>query len=497
MTPHYRRAALAVVYIVVAIALAAFGAVPAVAQTPSPSPSPSGSHGANSHSHGPGSHGSPSPSPSQAQSSPSPSPSQAQSSPSPRPAPRVLLDVGSPVLLGQVGDLIAYSIRVEVDEPADEVVVVASIAPELNVESVPLNDAVAAMSSGRHGDTEDIVWVLEDVAPNHPIDLVWYGRVAQAGDMEATTVVEARTGENSATDAAHTFLASAPSVQAEGIAAPRVAGKVVRFVPVAAAPDGSLLPVTGWSPSGTLWLAFALIVLGALLIGMSILRPRQVVTLLLTLLVTAACTTSERPEPSSAPPPSPQDEVEAEEKDPKPKDQVLGIQIRRDPQEAEAEIEAAEEAAETDTASTEAEPVDPPITYRRIVVPGPPVPEPLEQPSATGDNTVAFEWDEAGRSVVTATSGIVFSPDQLSSITTTLEWGSEGLESTVELTNTSSEPLRVQGILVLEIVANGTVVATLDSEPIDVILDPDGSVRAGYRYLLPSGEYLETSKFQD
>lgn len=490
MTPHRRTPAsgirrrtlaLGTSFIVLAVVLAGLAAVPALAQTPSPTPSSS-----------------PTPTPSESQASPSPSPTQSSPSPSPEPEPDGAVDVSttSPVLLGQVGDTVTYSIHVEVTEPTSELVVLANVAPELDVAGVPLNDAVESMSAGRHGDDEDIVWVLEDVEPGTPIDLIWYGRVAHAGDLEATSVIEARTDEASATDAAHTFLGAAPSVDAEGTAKPEVRGKVVRMVPVpAAAPaGGSLLPVTGWSPEASLWFAFALLVTGSALIGISVARPRarHAVALLMVLLVTAACT-SDQPEQSSAPTPpaqeDPQEEEAEKERPDKPKDQVLGIQIRRDPDEVEAE-------ATEETVSEETAPVTPEITYRRVVVLGPEVPDPVQQPPAEGDNTVSFDWDEDVREVATATSGIVYYPEQLSSITTALNWDEEGLTSNVMLTNTSSEPLRVQGTLILEIVKDGETAATLTSDPIDVILAPEGSVEVGYRYLLPSGEYLVTSNFQ-
>lgn len=479
MTPS-RTLASGISLVVMAVMLAVLAAVPAVAQTPSPTPSSSASPSPSASSHA----------------SPSPSPSPSQGSPSPEPGPHAAVDVSvaSPVLLGQVGDTVTYSINVEVTEPTPELVVVTTVAPELDVAGVPLNDAVESMAFGRHGDDEDIVWVLEDVTPGAPVELIWHGLVAQAGDLEATSVVEARTDDASATDATQTFLASEPSAEAEGTAAPSVRDKVVRMVPVpAAAPDGSLLPVTGWSPESTLWVAAVLLALGLLLIAVSLARPRarQTVALLMVLLVTAACT-SDSPEPSAAPTPpteTQEDEAGEDERPDKPKDQVLGIQIRRDPEELEAE--QAEEVA-----STEAESVNPPVTYRRVVVLGPEAPEPVQQPPAEGDNTVSFAWDEGGRTVGTATSGIVFNADQLSTITTALNWSDDGLTSDILLTNVTSEPLRVQGTLVLEIVKDGDTAATLTSDPIDVTLAPEGSVEVGYRYLLPTGEYLVTSNFQ-
>jgi hypothetical protein len=136
------------------------------------------------------------------------------------------------------------------------------------------------------------------------------------------------------------------------------------------------------------------------------------------------------------------------------------------------------------------------ITYRRVVTVTSGTDEPEMQPGRTSDNALSFAWDESGREVQQATSGIRFTADQPSAMTVGLSWDSDGLSTNVRLANTSSEPLRVDGSVILEIMDSGTVVSTLASEPVDVVLAPGGEAIVTYRYLLPSGEYTLSSTFQ-
>lgn len=485
-----------------------------------PKPSPSGHQPADqgSKAHQPAPSASPEPGP---PASPGPrpaSPAPGEGAPDPRPTPgdrptappetgEIAVAARSGVLLGQVGDGVTYSIHVEVTEPHERLVVTASVPEEVDISSIPLHDRAEAISSARRGAREDIVWVLRDVLPEEEIDLYWSGVVATAGDLEATTEVEARAGGRSATAEARTFLAGTAGLRTEGVAPAdtQVLGKVVRLIPTArSAPAGSaLLPVTGWSPAPMLWLGLGFVACGTLLlVTASDRRRRRALALMAVLAITAACTpvTESPPEIGAPPAETPADEDSSDE----PDDQVKGKVIYRDDATPPSRGPETEVATQQEPQPTQQEPQEPApagsegtgITYRRVVEVVPIDVDPAVQEPRASDNTVYVSWNEAARAVDVATSGTRFTADQRSTLMTSLTSDSDGLGSVVELTNTSEAPLHVRGRLVLQISQGDEVVGTLGSRPIDVVLAPRGSVEVSYRYLLPTGEYLLTSNFQ-
>ena len=454
---------------------------PVLAQaTPSPSPSPSGS-----------SSPSPTPTPSRTQDpQPSPEPSSTPSDPE----AAIDLDLEASELLGQVGDLVEYSVEVRVTEPVDKLVVTGSVPIEMDITAIPVDDEADAISSGKRGAYEDIVWVLRSLTPNDPVSLQWTGRVTDPGDLVAKATVQAKIGSESSSAEAETFLAAPPKVHLEGTTSPQVKGKIVRFVPVerSAAAPGSLIPVTGWSPTPFLWAALGLMALGFFLVSIAGWRSatRQAAVLLLVMVITAACTSST---PDQAAKDEPSDPAPTTEESPpaevgkQPKDRVKGIQIRRD-------------AVPTTVPTTGEEPVpttEPGLvpTYRRVVVqvPGQEV---STQESRATENSLSFVWDESARAVTQATSSIMIVPGATSRMTVSLGGDADGLLARIALENTSDQPLHVDGTMTLEVWDGSELVATLTAEPIDVVLEPDGTAEATYRYLLPTGEYSLSGLFE-
>lgn len=387
-------------------------------------------------------------------------------------------------LLGQVGDIVEYTIHAEVAEPSSKLVVTVLVPPEMDVASVPLDDAADAIQAGLHGDQEDIVWVLGSVTPGNPVELHWFARVTLAGDLQATAVAEARTTAGRAQDETDTFLAAPPQVATQGSQPARVLGKVIHRVPIA---PGSVLPVTGWSPAGMLWLAFACLALGSLLLVIGLTGYRRTTALVLLLGLSASCT----PAPNEAG--APHEETHAApqaEKDAAPRDRVLGIRIHNPPAPSEtdeAPVEASQPSSPDAGATT---------TYRRVITEVQADLDLVTQDDREGDNTLSFAWAEPERQVATATSGLLLAAEQPSSLTAGLSWDTDGLLSLVRLQNMSSKPLRVQGELILEITGSGGARSTLSSGPVDIILAPQGLVLVSNRYLLPSGEYTLTSSFR-
>jgi hypothetical protein len=391
--------------------------------------------------------------------------------------------------LSEIGDVVEYSVHAEVAEPTDNLVVSVSVPAELDVSSVPLDDQAEAISAGLHGKKEDIVWVIGDAKPGDSIDLQWFGRVSAPGDLMATAVAEARTDDASATDAADTFLAAPPQVATEKAQPTEVLGKVIKRVPVTIpAPAGAVLPVTGWSPSGPLWIAFALLAFGGLLmlIGVTGMGAARITALVLVLAVMTACTTATN-DNSAAPTDGATEAAPEPEVEPTPADQVKGKRIfNNDPA-----------VVGTDEATDSTEPPATITLYRNVLVDVDVDADLLAQTDRTSDNTMSFSWTEPDRNVATATSGLMFTPEPISELMVGLTWTEDGLTSSVTLTNASSEPLRVQGRLLLDVTDSSGTGTSLSSDPMDVVLAPGGEVEATYRYLLPTGEYTLISRFEN
>lgn len=474
------RRSLALLVLAAIAGMVLAGGPSAIAQTPTPSPSASSSV---SPSPTPSSTASPSSTPTP---TPTPSPSPSQSN---QPPPSdIQIQSRSSDLVAPVGELVTYTVEVQATGDP-KVLVTVEVPPEIDVESVPLNDNVSDMAATKHGIAEGIVWNV-DTSGGTPVELHWVGRVVASGDLEATSVIRAETKHAAAAATQQTFLASTATPDVEGVAPPKVKGKVVKMVPVRVPAEtvgpGAVLPMTGWSPVGPLWSAFVLFLLGSLLLVLSRnrMRVRDIVALSLLIAVSVACTTATEPQAKDATTESaPQVTDEATEStETKVPDQVLGKRIHANAD----DLAASEDVAEDATSAFE-------IVYERVLVevPGEPV---ADQPTRVGDNTVSFLWDEDRRIVETATSGIMFTADQPSALTTGLDWNENGLNSVVTLENSSGEPLRVKGTVQLQ-VSSGSASSTLNSDPIDVILAPGGSVAVSFHYLLPSGDSNVTSLF--
>ena len=390
--------------------------------------------------------------------------------------------------LGEIGEIVQYTVHAEVAEASENLVVTVSVPPEMDVSSVPLDDQAEAISASRHGTKEDIVWVVGDVTAGQAVDFHWSAEVTEPGDLMATAVANAKTDAAKASESTDTFLAARADVATTKAEPTKVLGKIIKMVPVTIpAPDGAVLPVTGWSPTGWLWTSIACVGLGSLLllIGLARSGARRTGALVVALGILTSCTPAQD-ETVTAPPETQSTPEAADEADEPPADEVKGKRIFNNDPAATTEglpVPAAEEPAVI-------------TIYKRVITDAPADLDLVTQDDRAGDNSLSFTWAEPDREVATATSGVIFTPEQISSLTVGLEWDTDGLNSGVTLENTSSEPLRVQGELILEIAGPGGVGEKLNSGPVDVVLAPGGLVQVSYRYLLPTGEYTLISSFE-
>ena len=439
--------------------------------------------------------------------SPSPSPSSTPpSKPDGDPAgPATTLDLDTSVseILVEVGGTFRYTVTVRNtgDEPLEGVIVVDEVAPEVDVVSVPISDDVDAVQLGRSPRGEDIVWNVGHMRAGEEITLEWTARAASAGDLMAVNEVSAEAEKIPSRSASSTtFLASDEGVRAANPKAAPVTKKVVvlgtRLVR-APSSDGAALPITGMEVIPYLLAAAVLIGLGSVLNSRGRRRSRVAIGAMVALLVLSACVTS-APQDEAA---EPRDEEVTEtepEPDPKPSDQVLGKRLTRSPEEAAQDEVEGEDVTEATEEVAEAAPefiTEQVREVKTVVVP----PEELVSgplASRDGDNQMSFDWDLDTRTIPTAASSVMFFPEATTELMTSLEVEGDAISVVVTLTNISDEPIDVSGRLVHIVSGADGEIAEFTSEPIDMILNPDGDVKAEFSYLLPTGSYSAASAFR-
>lgn len=452
----------------------------------------------------------------QAQASPTPSPSATPSpaaSPSPSPSgppdgdpegpvPALALETSVSELLVEVGGTFRYTITVRNtgDEALEGVIVTDEVAPEIDVVSVPVPDEVEAVQLGRSPLHEDIVWNVGRMEPGEEIALEWVAQAASAGDLIAVNEVSAEADRTpSRSSSSTTFLASDDGVRAANPPAAPVTKKVVvlgtRLVR-APSTGGAVLPVTGMDVLPWAAGAAALIGLGAVLSSAARRRSRVAAGAIVVLLLLSACVGS-TPQDQAAEPA--QDETtEPEVKpEPKPSDQVLGTRLTRSPEEA-AEDLATEDATESIEEQTETAPEFVTEEFREVktvVVP----PEELVSGSLAsrdGDNHMTFDWDLDTRSIPQAASSVIYLAEATTELLTTLRVEGDAIAVVVTLRNVGDAPIDVSGRLVHLVSGADGEIAEFTSDPIDMVLNPDGKVTAEFSYLLPTGRYSSTSEFR-
>lgn len=417
-------------------------------------------------------------------------------------------------LLVQVGDSGAFSLtlRNNSNRVVEDAVVVAEIAPELDVVGVTPIVEADAVQLGRSRSGEDIVWTFAELEPGQQIDLTWTAQAVVAGDLEATNTAEAWAPDApTETTTQTTYLGYVRGVRTTSgtpSSGPRVEERVVTtLVPVTRQIGGSaagVLPLTGATPTAAVAVALALIGLGGalLLLGGNGVQGRGVAVGLLALILAASACVSDPDGAASDPPKgaaseaapdaaSPEDEKGAGDDD-EEEDRVLGLRIEKErPQTGEGDTtadpdpEAPAEAPATEVVFQEV------TTIERVLVGGG---QPAAQTlgSRDGDNQVSMAL--AG-GAPTITSSRMISADQSEELLVTAGGSSSALTATVSLRNLSDRPLVVRGTLVLEIAAATGASSELTSD-VDVELQPGADTSADFSFSLPSGEYALTSAFR-
>lgn len=419
-------------------------------------------------------------------------------------------------LLAKVGDELDHELVVSNtgDEPLRSVVIVERVAPEINVIGAPLVRGVDAVQIGRYLEQEDIVWVIDKLAPGKKVRLPWRSVVQEAGDLEVTTSARARAeGAEPATASAENFLAS-PETPTEPENPPftPIRKRVAIVVPAVGSVDG-VLPLTGV----TVWWWVGIGVL-SMLVGMTLwrlsspsARSRRVpAAVWLLCVLTAACVSSS------------DDIPQAGDRTP----EVKGKRIERggdepsDPAGAEPDEENGSDGdgnqqqdtgggndgtGGTDEGDGEPEPptvvgTDPSPDPDPVTNTVPPAEEdtiafvtrsitlsdlPVGAAESVSGSSGTFTWDEGARAITSATSQRMLLPDQAFSVLTEVRDDDGTITVTVTLRNESEdERLAVNGHFV-----HSVGDTELRSNEVDTILSPRGDVTATYEYLLPSGTY--------
>lgn len=413
-------------------------------------------------------------------------------------------------LLVQVGDAGEFALTVSnsTDEVLTNLSVVAEIATELDVAGVAPTPEADAVQLGSSAVGEDIVWLFHELQPNETVELAWSALAVAPGDLEATNLISAEVaGRDVASSEQSTYLGfvETPEVESNQAPAPLVRRRVVtKMVPVTkelAGSVGGLLPVTGGSPVMVSGLGGLLIALGLVALWLSgrapALRRCGVVALSALLLTSVACVSSSDGPSDSSSGISGLSAVERAaglDEMPKLEDQVLGIQIERDPPApgATASSTTPEPGVvgggqmQTETVMQQV------VTVESIVVPPPALPV-REMSSATGDNIASLTLLPTGELTATSSRAMTFGAQH--ELLVSVEGSGSRLDATVTLTNlTRTERLAVRGRLVLELAGEGAS-STLYSDPIDVVLEPAASVDTGFTFSLPTGSFSAAAGF--
>lgn len=411
-------------------------------------------------------------------------------------------------LLVQVGDSGSFSLTLRngSDQVVEDAVVVAEIAPELDVVGVAPIEEADAIQLGRSPAGEDIVWTFDELQPGAEVQLTWSARAVVAGDLEATMSARASAaGAFSASTTQTTYLGYVRGVRtdagtksAEPIVEERVVTKLVPVTREVSAAAATLLPVTGATPSTVLLIAGALILLGGALILLSVPTRRRKglsVALLAIVLTASGCVSdggdrvSELPQAEEVPATTPKSQDEKDQE----KDRVLGLRIEREGSDGEG----TEVPADPDDAA----PVSPPATevvleevttVEQVVVPAQEVP-PTTLGSREGDNRVSMTL---GQGTPTVTSSRIISADATEELLVAAGGTPSELTASVSLRNLSEAPMVVRGTLVLEIASDTGATSELTSAPVDTVLQPGGETAASFSFALPDGGYALTGTFR-
>lgn len=476
----------------------------AIAQTPTPSPSPSASPSA-----GPSPSPTASPSPS---SSPSPTPSPPSPTPSPSPtgpgAGRLEVSVDPGPTLAQVGASFTYRLTISNTGSATlSGVLIHQIVPiELDVTGVPVLDEVDFTQLGRIGeDEEDILWGIDSLPAGRSITVSWFAKVAKAGDLIATGRITAEAdGDDEEIAPPEIYLADAEVLGvvvrgAQSVDRTITQRRQVTGVGSLGAP-GAVLPATGSSAEA------GFVFLGLLLIGAGMFlrktRSKRAILHVVTasaLLFTACIGDSADPVDPEVKGTRIEREDPPDESDDPESDEEPGAEAADPAEDGDGSEDGVPEvsAPEVPTGAPDTGAVPVGFVEEQVVVQVPV--EELEANTlgaTSSDNQISLDWSSL-QGVVSAQSGLIFTPDAVATLRTTL--GSSGGRISVDVTLENLSPdhrLVVKGRFFHEVggVPGGRV--TLRSPEVDKVLAPGAVMKQVFTYKLPSGQYTLDSHFQ-
>ena len=437
-------------------------------------------------------------------------------------------------MLTQVGGRLAYRLNVanEGTDTLSGVTLVSIIPDELDASGVQIPDSVEAAFHGSSLDSEDIVWVLKDLAPGAEVVLPWRATAVSRGDLRAVTSTRVKMGDVRVDNAETTTYLATAGKRAPHNPTPTVKKRVVTFesvpVPAEEQPSFTGAPATG-SPLGTaadplpltgsdpkpLVIAGLLLVAFGLLLALRPARYDRRKLLIVALLVLTACVDSTSDE-ASGPSTTVEDEVKGTRFGRNNNDNGNG-NGNNGPAEGPATtttlpfapVDEPGDSGTTDTTAVTGGATTPTLVtdvpaetvttlVRHVgfeIVPADL--ETAELESRDGDNFVTVDWIEGDR-IAAAASSTFFQKDAPVEIQSTVEDRNGALHMDVTLTNIQeSTKLIVKGNLVHTITgADGSKVAVVRSDPYDLELNPGGTVQAHFSYLLPTGSYSMTSAFE-
>ena len=162
-----------------------------------------------------------------------------------------------------VGENVSYGIVLKsVGTKALEDVLITDIVPA----EVSIGAVVSGSPSATHTQVNrSLVWVVESLAPGKSITLRWTGTIARAGDLVARNRVVAESA-NAATASVVTTTVLKDTGATPGSSTGGASGASNGESGVAAARGKNVLPATGDASPPALLTAFALIVLGLLML---------------------------------------------------------------------------------------------------------------------------------------------------------------------------------------------------------------------------------------
>ena len=468
--------------------------------------------------------------------------------------PRGLIEVGERVrydiTMRNEGDAPVEAVSIVNLVPREVHVVSVGMPPGI--------DAVQVGQAGNGA--EDVVWALDEIDAGEAIEVSYSGVVEDPGDLKAVNETRLLVGPAEVGETRESaYLAASRGQEASNPAfEPIVKKKVIRQrvtehpllrrrVPTQ---PGSLasspLPFSGIDPSGIVAVSAILIGLGLVTLNLASGRDgrRRVVTVAFLLLIVGAAGVANDAGPNESSLPegdtrvkgreitrgedpggdtdAAQDGNQAADDEPN-RQEPDGGRVRDGDQDA-AENDAAnagdagagaaddEDRVDQSDGDTEADGDGVQPGTEEVLVPGPPVTRIQRRArvvtiteddlpivgagSVRGARPSSFGWDDVTRSLTHATSSSSPDDEGLVELTTEITPAGKGIRATVTLQNLGLRTrTRVSGRLSLTI-SGGAAGGTLRSNPVDVVLNPEGETTAAFNFRLPSGSYTARPTFR-